>query len=221
MPAPRAQRLIERFDRLEREGGPPGSDDERCDRHVKPVDDPGAEESGNRDAAAFDEHASVPVLPERLEDRRRLELVAAVGGNRQDIAGDGRRGTNCAAAHDESSSGAVGENMPVRIEAGVGIEDDAHGILSLDVPNGQAGVVPGNGACSNDHRIHQSAQAMEPSDVGLPSDVMRVATFCRDTSVEALSQLRDDQIGPQLERQIQLDEVMRFVCRLGGYFPCA
>ena len=111
--------------------------------------------------------------------------------------------------------------MPVRIKASVGIENDAHGILALDLPHGQTGVVRSNGTRSNDHGIHQSAQAMEPSDVGLPRDVMRVATFCRDASVEALPQLRDDQISSQLERQIQLDDVVRLVCQLGGCFPLA
>ena len=220
VPAPRAQRLIKRFDRLEREGGPPGSDDERRDRHVKPVDDAGAEKAGNRDAAAFDEHASVSLISKRLEDRCGFELVAAVGGNRQDVAGRGRCGIAFwAAAHDESSSGAVGENIPVRIKASVGIENDAHRILALDLPHGQAGVVRSNGTRSNDHGIHQSTQAMEPSDVGLPRDVMGVATFCRDASVEALPQLCDDQIGSQLERQVQLDDVVRLICQLGGYFP--
>ena len=60
---------------------------------------------------------------------------------------------------------------------------------------------------------------MEPSDVGLPRDVMGVATFGRDASVEALPQLCDDQIGSQLERQIQLDDIVRLVCQLGGCFP--
>ena len=77
--------------------------------------------------------------------------------------------------------------MPVRIKAAVGIEHDAHRILALDLPHGQAGVVGRNGPRSNDHSIHQSTQAMEPSDIGLPRDVMRVAAFCRDASVEALA----------------------------------
>ena len=92
VPAPRAQRLIKRLDRLEREGGPPGADDEGRDRNVKPVDDAGAEKAGNGDTAAFDEHASVSLFSERFEDRCGFELVAAVGGNRQHIAGGGRCG---------------------------------------------------------------------------------------------------------------------------------
>ena len=124
------------------EGGPPGADEERRDRDVQPIDDAGVEEAGHRDAAAFDEHAPVSLFSERLEDRCGFELVAAVGGNRQDIAGGGRCGIACrAAAHDEGSSGAVGENMPVGIEAIVGIENDAHRILALDLPHGQPGVV--------------------------------------------------------------------------------
>jgi len=109
--------------------------------------------------------------------------------------------------------------MPLRIKAGAGIVNDAHRILALDLPHGQAGVVRRNGARSNDHSIHQSAQAMEASDVGLPRDVMRVATFCRDASVEALPQLCDDQIRSQLERQKQLDDVVRLFCQFGRYFP--
>ena len=83
----------------------------------------------------------------------------------------------------------------MRIKASVGIENDAHRIFAFDLPHGQTGVVHSNGTRSNDHGVHQSAQAMEPSDVGLSRDVMGVATFCRDASVEALPQLRDDQIG--------------------------
>ena len=62
---------------------------------------------------------------------------------------------------------------------------------------------------------------MEPSDVGLPRDVMRVAAFGRDAPVEALAELCDDQIGSQLERQIQLDDLVRLICQLGGRFPLA
>ncbi len=220
MPAPRAQRLIKGFDRVERECGPPGPDDERRDRDVKAIDDAGAEKAGNRDAAAFDEHSSVSSISERLEDGCGFELVAPIGGDRQDVAGRGRCGVaSRAAAHDEGSSGAVGENVPLGIKAGVGIENDAHRILALDLPHGQTGVVRSHGTRSDDNGIHQSAQTMEPSDVGLPRDVMRVATFSRDASVEALPQLCDDQIGSQLERQVQLDDIVRLICQLGGYFP--
>jgi len=59
---------------------------------VKPIDDARAEETGHRDASAFDEHASVSLSAERLEDCCGFELIAAVGGNRQDIAGGGRCG---------------------------------------------------------------------------------------------------------------------------------
>ena len=104
--------------------------------------------------------------------------------------------------------------MPLRIKAGAGIENDAHRILALDLPHGQAGVVRSNGTRSNDHSIHQSTQAMEPPDVGLTRDIVRVATFCRDASVEALPQLCDDQIRSQLEWQIELDDVMRLICQI-------
>ena len=100
------------------------------------------------------------------------------------------------AAHDEGSSGAIGEDIPVRIEASVGIENHAHRILAFDLPHGQTGVVRRDGTRSNDHGVDQRAQAMEPSDVGLSRDVMGVAAFGRDAPVEALPQLRDDQIGP-------------------------
>ena len=62
---------------------------------------------------------------------------------------------------------------------------------------------------------------MEPSDVGLSRDVMGVAAFGRNAPVEALPQLRDDQIGPQLERQVQLDDIVCLVRHLGGCFPFA
>ena len=196
MPAPWTQRLIKCFDRVEREGGPPGADEEWRDSDVKPIDDAGAKEAGNRDAAAFDEHSSVSLISKRFEDRSWVEFVTAVGGNRQDVA-CGRRCdiASWTAAHDEGSSGPIGEHVPVRIKASVGIENDAHRILALDLPHGQTGVVRSDGARSNDHGIDQSAKTMEPSDVGLPRNVMGVTTFGRDASVEALPQLRDDQIG--------------------------
>ena len=126
MPAPWAQRLIQRFDRVKREGGPPGADEERRDREMQPIDDAGAEETGNRDAAALDEHPSVSLISKRFEDRPWFELVTAVGGNRQDVAFGRRWGiASVAAAHDEVR--AAPSEKRLRGSRRASIENDATG----------------------------------------------------------------------------------------------
>lgn len=158
MPAPWAQRLIKRFDRLEREGGAPGADEERRDRDVQPIENAGAEEAGNREAAAFDEHSSVSLISKRFEDRSWFEFITAVGGNREDVACGRRYGIALwVATHDEGSSGAIAENVPARIKASVGIENDAYRILALDLPHGQTRVVRSDRRRSNNHGVDQSA----------------------------------------------------------------
>ena len=67
--ARRAQRLIKSRNRLEGQGGPPGTDEKRCDRHMQAIDDAGAKEAGDRDTTAFDEHSPVAFVAQRFEDR--------------------------------------------------------------------------------------------------------------------------------------------------------
>ena len=192
MPAPRAQRLIKSFDRLERQSRPAGSDDERCDRHVKPVDDPGAEEAGHRDAAAFDEHASVSVFSERLEDCCGFELIAAVRGNRQDIAGGGRCGIACWLRRTTGVRAAPPEKTASGSRRALGSRTTRR-ILALGLPHGQRELSVTMGPAPT---TTASTTGDGAAGYRLPRDMVRVATFCRDAAVEALPQLCDDQMRP-------------------------
>jgi hypothetical protein len=198
-----AQRLIERLDRGERQGRSPGTDEKRCNRDVQAIHDPGLHEARDRDTSALDEHAPVPLSPEHLEDRSRIETVGAGDRNPQDVAcGRGPGVALGGAAHYKSSSGTIGEDVLARIEAIVWIKNHANWILARDLPHCKTGVVRSDGTGSDDHGVDQGSKAMEPSDVCWSRHVVGMTTFGRDASIEALTHLRDDQIGVELERQI-------------------
>jgi hypothetical protein len=201
MPAPWPECLGERFDRFEHQGWPSRADENRRDRHMKTIDDASTKKAGNRYAAALHKDAPVSLAPKRVDERCWFEFVSTVGGHRQDVIADGWCSIGVGGApHDERSGGAIGENIPVRLEAPIGVENDTSRILASHCTDGQPGVVGRDRPRAHNHRIDQSTQSMEAANVSLPRHVVRVAAFGGDPPVEALSPLRDDEIGPPLER---------------------
>jgi hypothetical protein len=167
---------------------------------VQAIHDAGLHEARNRDAATLNQHPPVTLVPKRLEDGSWIEAAGAGYRDHQDVAF--RRGLRVSlgsTAHDQCSSGAIGEDAPAGIEAAIGIEDHPNRVLSLDLPDGQPGIIRGNGAGSDDHGVDKGSKAVEASDVGRSRHEVRMSTFGGDAAVEALSHLRDDQIGLQLK----------------------
>ena len=63
VPAARAQRLIERLDRRERQRRPPGADEQRRNRDVKAIHHAGLHEARHGDAPSLDQHPSITGIP--------------------------------------------------------------------------------------------------------------------------------------------------------------
>jgi len=203
MPARWAQRLIKRLDRREFEGRSSGADEKRCNRDVQAIHDAGLHEAGDRDASALDEHPPVSLIPERLEERSWIEAIGAGDRNHQDVAcGRGPGIALGGAAHDQGSSGTIGEDVPARIEAIIGIKNHTNWVLALDLAHGKTRVVRQDSTGTDDHGIDQRSKAMKVSDVGRSRDVVGMTAFGRDASIETLPHLRDDQIGLKLEWQV-------------------
>ena len=102
-----------------------------------------------------------------------------------------------------------------------GSTDHAHRIGTLDLADGQPGVVGGDGARPDHDGVDQRPQAVQAPDVGRPGHVVRVPGRRGDAAVEALTGLRDDQIGVKLERQVQIEHLLRRGSGRGRCFPSA
>jgi hypothetical protein len=79
------------------------------------------------------------------------------------------------------------------------------------VPRGQLGVVRGDRAGADDHRVAQGAHAVQVLDVFLARDVLRFARVCGDEPVEALAEVTDrhrPRDGRAADGQVQIDEGM-------------
>ena len=70
-----AKRLVERLDRIESQGRPAGSDEERGHRDVQPIHEAGLQEAGDGDSPTLDENPPIPLVSKRLDDGSRIEAV--------------------------------------------------------------------------------------------------------------------------------------------------
>ena len=222
MAAWRAKRLVERLDRIEGQGRPAGSDEERGHRDVQPIHEAGLQEAGDGDPPTLDENPPIPLVSKRLDDGSRIEAVGTGHRQQQDVVVGRRRGIAAGgAAHRQRPSGAIRKDVRAPVESIIGIEHHPDGVLAFDLPHGETRIVRRDGAGADDHRIDQGPQTMEPPDVGRAGDVVGVAAGRGDPAVKALSGLRDDQVGPELERQIQLQDITGFVGHRRRRFPPA
>ena len=60
------------------------------------------------------------------------------------------------------------------------VENHAHRVLALNIPDRQAWVVGGDGAGPDDHGVDERSQSVQPADVGRSGDIVGMAVLGGD-----------------------------------------
>ena len=93
-------------------------------------------------------------------------------------------------------------------------EDHAEGLTLVEdavaVAGRERGIVNRHGRGADHDRVSQGTQTVQADDVGGPRDVVRMPTFGRNATVNALTELRYRQLSVDPERQIELEDVPGF-----------
>jgi hypothetical protein len=170
---------------------------------MQAIEGPGLQEAGDGEATSLDEYPTMPQSPQRLQKSPWIETVGAIRWQPYNVALGRRRklaeGTTGRTGHYEGSSGTIGEDMLVRIQAIIRIENDPDRVDSLDLPHGEMRIIRFDGASSHNHSVHEGSEAMEPADVGWTCDIVGVPACRCNAAIEALPRLGNDQVSLELE----------------------
>ena len=86
------------------------------------------------------------------------------------------------------------EDFPVSGDAAIRIKYNAHRTGTVDVTDSELRVIRFNRSRSDNDRVDDSAKSMQPDPVLWSSDVVGVAAFSCDASVDALADLADYEV---------------------------
>ncbi len=193
-PAFGAQGAVERIYGRQRKPRPAGTDQQRGDQQVQPVQRAGVEKPRYGYAAAFYQYPFEPARGEHVEYRTRFETVRARRyDNTFDMLSDGPRYRRPLGDQMQGRRFAGLKNMPLGRHATTRVEHHADRIAPGDVAYGEPGVVGIDGAGADQHGIDQRPQTVQVEPAVDTVHVMRGAGFGGDTPVQALSELGDGQ----------------------------
>jgi hypothetical protein len=185
---------------------------------VQPIDHAGLDEARERNPSTLDEDAAVTFSAKSGEDGGRFEAVLAKYRQKKNIPLRTHMIVGCPADHQRPGC-TVSENVPLRLQPAVRVENDSDWIRAFDVPHCQTRVVGGDRAGADDDGVDNGAKAMEPLDISRAGNVMGVALLCGNSTVEALSDLGDHEVGLELEWKVQLDQLTCLVSYVVRSYP--
>jgi hypothetical protein len=97
------------------------------------------------------------------------------------------------------------------VQPTIRVKNYANRIFTLDVTDGQTGIVRRDRARPHNYGIHKGTKSVKTSDVGRACNISRVAVLGGNPAIETLSELRNRQVSLELERQVQLQQIVRIV----------
>jgi hypothetical protein len=167
---------------------------------VQAVEDSGRQEPGDGESPSLDQDAPESPPRQHGDDVVGVEAVTAHVHAQNGHLSRTRAGDGSLLSDDVERLGlAIPEDAERRIESGARVEHYPHGVVAPHPTNGELGVVVGDGAGPDDHRIGQGTEPVQPLDVRRAVDVVGVARHGGDSAIQALSELADDPPLPALE----------------------
>ena len=99
--------------------------------------------------------------------------------------------------------------MSRTLQLAIWVDDDTNWIVALGLAHGQPWIIGGDGPGADDDGVDERPQPVQPSDIGLAGDIVRMACFGRYATIEALGNLADRQRGARLDWQINVEDIAR------------
>src|SRR3546814_80049 len=108
---------------------------------------------------------------------------------------------------------AVAEDLEVRPELAVGVDDDTHRVVARAMADGELRIVGPHRAGADQYDVEQRPHAVIVQDVLMPGDEARGAAHRRDPPIQRLAEMRHDEGRRRMaERSIEFEKT----ARLGG-----
>ena len=187
----RAQRLLHRFNRLQRQPRRPRSDDDRGDHDMQPVESARRQKTRDRIGAALDQDAVEAEAAKRFHDRGWRDRSCAWLHRQQFHAR--RQGGSLRITCDDNTTHAVsGEDARVARQLAMRIEHHARRMRSACTPNSELRIIGKHRPDAHHDRIHQRPQAMQMRQAVLAVDIVRMSGGRRDPAIQRLADLPDN-----------------------------
>lgn len=208
-------RLIQRGNGLHGKSWPARADQQRCHQEVQPVEHARLQESGDRDAATFDQHALEPPGGKRLEHGGgRKPVSVRWQPQASDMVGGGPGAIGLFA--DQMQAGCLGlaQQSDRRWHPASRIQDHPHRLASADMADRQQGVVLAGGTRADHHRVHQRPESMQVRPAFEAVDVVGVSALGGNSAIQALAELSQGQsAGMHRQRRQRVEQSPGFpVC---------
>ena len=149
----------------------PGSEDDRRDHDMQPIQAPGGEEARHRVGAAFDQDAAKAAFCERRQYGCRRDLPAGEGKATCSTPA-GSRVCVSASGHDNAPDAVIGKQPGSRRQAAAGVDHHPRRAWPGNMANGQLGIVRHRRADPDHHGINQRAQSMQVGKPGCAIDIV-------------------------------------------------
>jgi glycosyltransferase 2 family protein len=186
----RVQRLLDAVDRIQNNARLAGAQDDGRDHDVQAVETAGRKKARNRIGAAFDENAAKPEAGKTGKDGCRGNVP--VGCRQSENFDVGERTGRSLRRHHESARAIGVEQARARTQSSTWIKNDARWMRPDDATDGELGIVGERSPYSDDDGIDDGAEPMQMGEARWPIDIVRVSGHRRDTAVERLSNLSDN-----------------------------
>lgn len=184
-------RLIGAFDRRKRKSARPCAEDDGRNHYMKPIEAAGLQKAGDCMRAALDQDATHAV---RREGCQNIGGRKAAHTHRQrDDFHAGRQGLLLAWPCDHQTPDAILVQHPrAPGKTAIGVDHDARRVGAGHMPHGELRIVDNRRSDADDDGIDQRTEAMQMRKPRRAVDIFRVPALCRDTAIERLADLTDD-----------------------------
>lgn len=186
----RAQCTLKRLDGRHFKPRSTGTDQQRGDQQVQPLDGTRFDELRHRNPAAFHQYPRQAFFGQEGDDIVRVELAAGI--QRQHTAlnvGMVRRPGYFRPHNMQCRSGIGVQQRQVVRDAPTRVQYYPRRIGAANVAHCQLRVIGAGGTGADDHCVYQRAQAVQVSQAFVPVDIVGVAVFCGNAAIHALPQL--------------------------------
>jgi hypothetical protein len=186
----RAQRLFDTFNRVKDDARSAGTKEDGSDHHVQAIKTTGRKKTRYRVGAAFNEDTAESEFRETTEDIGRSNM--SVGRRKREHL-DAGQDTRCSPRGYHQPSGAITvEQARRRRQTSARIEHNASRMRTVDAANRELRIISEGGSYSDNDSVNDRAKAMQMRKTGRSIDVVGIAAYGRDTTIERLSDLTDD-----------------------------
>ncbi|OJA07063.1 hypothetical protein QHL1GM_17520 [Halomonas sp. QHL1] len=190
----RAQRTLKRLDGRHLKSWPAGTDQQRGDQQVQPVNGTRFDKLRHRNTSALYQYPRQAFIGQQGDNIAGVELP--VGIQRQHATfnvGQARRRLRLSPhgrPHYMQRRGAIGiQQRQVVGNAASRIQHHPRRVSAADVAHGQLRIIGAGGSRADDHRVDHGAQAVQVNQTFMTVDVVRMTTFCGNAAIQALPQL--------------------------------